>query len=399
MTRIGMGMIGAGTAASHAHLPAIAAEEQFDLLALCDRDRSRLEKAHRLYPAPMLSASPEEILDSPGIQAVIIATPPDSHAEIIRLAVTRGKHVLVEKPLACNTMECRDILMAAASAGVCLRVGHEKRFHPSLRRVHDLIQNGAIGDVYYGGIHWASNAKLDPNILIPEGYRTGYEWRWANPAIGGGIVMDHLPHYVDLIYDWLQTRPIAVYAQIFNVARERLDWPRPASVWEDLGVVLVRFNRGFTLRFETGVVGRSLSPLWSLGSGIGEWTEYGYLLGTRGQILFDLLPWDSSENGRIAVWQLQRAAAERLGWSFVEQPEPPRAAGSPAGAAHVMFSGQLREFARAIKGENDRAATAEDGAFCIAAVEAAYRSAEERRECGVLWPCSGSPASLEAPGG
>ena len=124
----------------------------------------------------------------------------------------------------------------------------------------------------------------------------------------GGVVQDHLPHYVDLVTYWTGAVPTAVYAQVWNVGKDLLSWPSAESVWEDMGLVLTRFSSGFVLRLETGVVGRSLSPLWSLGSGIGEWTEYGYILGTSGQLLFDLLPWDSSENGRIAVWQLGRAS-------------------------------------------------------------------------------------------
>jgi len=58
---------------------------------------------------------------------------------------------------------------------------------------------------------------------------------------------------------------------------------------------VVRFSKGLVMRFETGTTGRSLSPLWSMGSGIGEWTEYGYILGTKGQLLFDLMP--CIENG------------------------------------------------------------------------------------------------------
>jgi len=148
-------------------------------------------------------------------------------------------------------------------------------------------------------------------------------------------------------------------------------------------LVVTRFSNGAVLRLETGVVGRSLSPLWSLGSGVGEWTEYGYILGTKGQIVFDLLPWDSSENGRIALWERQRAETGGTGWAFVEQPEPARRLGSPAGAAHAMFSTQLQEFARLIRGDDSKIATGEHGLITVAAVEAAYHSVKSRSECSL----------------
>jgi predicted dehydrogenase len=170
---------------------------------------------------------------------------------------------------------------------------------------------------------------------------------------------------------------------MLNVARDWLAWPPAQSVWEDMGLVVTRFSSGFVLRLETGVVGRSLSPLCSLGSGIGEWTEYGYIFGTAGQLLFDLFPWDSSENGRVAVWQVDRAKTQRAGWTLLEQPEPARGKGSPAGAAHAMFASQFLHFAKLIRGEATNIATAEDGLRTIAAVEAAYRSAAEHAECAL----------------
>jgi predicted dehydrogenase len=275
---------------------------------------------------------------------------------------------------------------------VCLLVGYEKRFHPTFDKVRSIIREGLIGTPYYCGAHWASNVKLDPERLVPDGFYPGYQWRWRDRTVGGGIVQDHLPHYVDLMRDWMDIAPVAVYAQTMNVACDLLGWSPDNSVWEDLGLVVVRFSNGFILRFETGTVGRGLSPIWSLGSGIGEWTEYGFIFGTQGQLVFDLLPWDSSENGRIAIWRLALATREGRGWTYIEQPEPNRRCGSPAGASHVMFSSQIREFARAIKGGPTRAATGEDGATGVDAVESAYESAKSHKECYISVRLGSAPA-------
>ncbi|MGH9505150.1 MAG: Gfo/Idh/MocA family protein [Terriglobales bacterium] len=381
--RIPIGVIGTGVAAAHAHLPVVARRDDFDLVSVCDRDSKRAESTARKWNVHHFSSEVSGVLKLPGLEAVIIATPPDSHLQIALECITAGKHVLVEKPLATSVEQCLEITVAANAKGVQVAVNHEKRFHPTFQEVGRLLREGAIGQPYFGGVHWASNAKLAPEAFIPKGFGEGYRWRWSNPQIGGGIVQDHLPHYVDLITHWTDARPTAVYAQTFNVGRDLLSWAPPDSLWEDMGLVLTRFSNDFLLRLETGVVGRSLSPLWLLGSGIGEWTEYGYILGTAGQLLFDLLPWDSSENGRIAIWQLDRAKRERTGWAFVEQPEPARSQGSPAGAAHAMFDAQLSHFARLIRGESSRIATAEDGLLAVAAVEAAYRSAANHAECAI----------------
>lgn len=383
MSKIGLGIVGVGVAALSGHIPAAVASEDFELLAICDRDSERLVDAQRQWSIPHASSDLDEFLKVAGLEAVIVSTPPDSHFEIARRCLQGSKQLLVEKPLAPTHQQCGELVKLAGRQRGCLLVGYEKRFHPTFEKVCLLLQSGAIGKPFYGGVHWASNVKLNPTELIPEGFRPGYEWRWRDPAIGGGIVQDHLPHYVDLLRYWLKATPASVFAQTLNVARDLLEWGPGQSVWEDLGLVIVHFSNGFILRFETGTVGRSLSPVWSLGSGLGEWTEYGYIFGTEGSLLFDLLPWDSSENGRIAVWNAQRATKQGVGWSYVEQAEPSRRRGSPAGAAHAMFCGQLREFSSAIVKGDSRAATGKEGWQDVLTVECAYRSAREKRECEV----------------
>lgn len=377
---IRVGVIGAGAAALTAHLPALATSERFDLAAILDVRPERLEAAAAHFPVSHLCVDRDTFFAAPGLAAVVVATPPDSHAELVAQALRAGKHVLVEKPLARSVAECRSLVELAAERRVTLAVGHEKRFHPSLERVRALLEEGAIGELFYCGVHWASGAKLDPARLIPDGFRQGYAWRWRDPSVGGGLVQDHLPHYVDLIRHWTGREPVSVYAHCVNVARDLLGWGAEESVWEDFGLVVVRFSGNLVMRFETSVVGRSLSPIWSLGSGMGEWTEYGYVFGARGQLVFDLLPWDSSENGRIALWQLDAAAGGAHGWTYVEQPEPRRRVG---GVAAAMFLAQAEAWADAIEGRESRVADGLDGAVCIAAVEAAYRSVESRAEAPV----------------
>jgi predicted dehydrogenase len=315
--------------------------------------------------------------------AVVIATPPDSHLELALACIEAGVHLLIEKPLAPTAVEAERIVQAADAHGVRIAVNYEKRFHPSLARVGELLRRNSIGVPYFAGVHWAATVKLAPESFIPAGFERGYRWRWSNKTIGGGIVQDHLPHYLDLFRHWTGSTPISVYAHTFNVARDYLRWSPEDSVWEDFGIILTRFSNDLVVRLETGTTGRSLSPVWSLGSGIGEWTEYGYVLGTKGQLLFDLLPWDSSENGRVVLWELDRSLQSGTGWTFLEQPEPARREGSPAGAAHEMFSRQLREFAQLVRGESTNIAVGFDGVLGVAAVEAAYQSAKTRQECNL----------------
>jgi predicted dehydrogenase len=373
------GVVGVGVASLTGHLPALAASERFELVGIADTDPARLAHAAGRFEVGGCFASAGELLDAAGPEAVVVATPPQSHGELGDELLRRGVHVLMEKPLARTLAESLALVDAAREAGATLAVGHEKRFHHTLAQVGDILSAGAIGEPFHVGAHWASNAKLDPEALVPDGFLPGYEWRWRDASVGGGLVQDHLPHYVDLLRHWTGREPTAVYAHCRNVARDVLGWPEEESRWEDFGLAVVQFERALELRFETSVVGRSVSPIWALGSGVGEWTEYAYVLGSAGQLVFDLLPWDSSEHGRIALWQLD-AAREGRGWTWVEQAEPPRRAG---GASAAMFSAQAESWADLIEGRPAAIATGEDGAVALAAVEAAYRSAADGRAVAV----------------
>ena len=379
-----LGVIGAGVSATIAHIPAALRSEDFDVVAILDRDRSQLERFDKA-DIPHLCDSPEEFFDVKGMDAVVVATPDRTHAQFVESALEHKLHVLVEKPMGRSVAECEALVRLAAHQDRVLAVGHEKRFHPTLARVGAILADGVIGEPFLCGVHWASTAKLDAKF-IPSGFERGYRWRWEDESAGGGILQDHLPHYVDLLRHWTGSEPSTIYTVLENVARDRLDWPAGASVWEDFALAVVRFDGGLTFRFETGVVGRSLSPLWSLGSGVGEWTEYGYLFGTSGQVLFDLLPWDSTENGRIAIWDKESALTKKQGWSYVEQVEPGRWSG---GAAAAMFGGQLREFACAIRGEPSHVALGQDGVVTVATTRAGYEAARLGAEVKIMMTKAG----------
>ena len=341
-----------------------------------DINKSAVEAAVERYPQAPVAASLQEICDDDAIKAVIVATPPDSHHEIGLTLMKAGKNVLMEKPLAPSFRECRDLVAAASDNGVRLAVGHTKRFHPTFRLVREIVNSGQIGVPFFIGVHWATDVKLNPNAFIPISYEN-YWWRWKGANIGGGIGQDHIPHYVDLARIWTGAEPRRVLGHNMNVARDYLKWLPEESLWEDFSLTLVELDTGCVLRLETGVVGRSISPLLGTGHGSGEWTEYAYILGTEGKLLVDLPPWDASETGRIALWRSEAAARDRQGWTLIEQPEPNRGQGSPSGTAYATSLAQMAAFqewmADPAAGPSDLA-IGPDGAASVAVIEAAYLS-------------------------
>ena len=124
-----LGVIGAGVSATIAHIPAAIRSEDFDVVAILDRDRSQLERFDKA-DIPHLCDRPEEFFEVKGMDAVVVATPDRTHAQFVESALQHDLHVLVEKPMGRSVAECEALVRLAAHQDRVLAVGHEKRFHP-----------------------------------------------------------------------------------------------------------------------------------------------------------------------------------------------------------------------------------------------------------------------------
>jgi len=122
------------------------------------------------------------------IDAVIVATPPDVQAHIVRDAITAGKHVLVEKPAARNAQELAGLPQLAAQYGVCVRVGFNHRYHRAFQQARRVFDSGVLGPLMYLRARYG------------HGGRAGYasEWRAQPQRSGGGELIDQGVHLIDL---------------------------------------------------------------------------------------------------------------------------------------------------------------------------------------------------------
>lgn len=101
----------------------------------------------RQHNARVLSL--DEALSDPEISGVALATPAETHCQLARQALSAGKHVYVEKPMALTTAECRQMVADADSAGKVLMVGHLLQYHPIFVRLCKLVAGGEIGTLHY----------------------------------------------------------------------------------------------------------------------------------------------------------------------------------------------------------------------------------------------------------
>ena len=190
-------------------------------------------------------------------------------------------------------------------------------------------------------------------------------------------MFDHVPHYIDLWRWWTGSELASVSAELLNVRRDLIGDDDLGGIHEDFGVALLKFRNGCIGVLETGNVGRGLSPIQSLGSAIGQWSEYGMIYGTRGHLVFDLLPWDSPELPRVWLYSLENKSPSYRGWFEVEMPDPWRSPGGPLAPGSNpfnQFKRQMDAFVECLQRGAAPRVTAMDGRATIVAVEAVYES-------------------------
>lgn len=146
---LGIGVIGAGYWGPK-HVRAFGEARNARVVMVADLNVERLADIRRLHSSVVCTTTDYgDLLRSPSVDAVVVATPVSTHAGIVREALLAGKHVLVEKPIACSSEEAGELADLADAAGLTLMVGHTFLYHPAVRALRDLIQSGELGDIYY----------------------------------------------------------------------------------------------------------------------------------------------------------------------------------------------------------------------------------------------------------
>jgi predicted dehydrogenase len=158
------------------------------LVEAVDADPARARRLADQHPCCVAGTDWRPVVSRRDVDLVIVSTTNDHLAPITLEAVRHGKHVLVEKPAARSAAELRPVVEAAQAAGVVVKVGFNHRFHPALRKAHDLFAAGELGPLLYVRARYGHGGRL------------GYDREWrANPAVaGGGELLDQGVHLIDL---------------------------------------------------------------------------------------------------------------------------------------------------------------------------------------------------------
>ena len=325
MAKVKFGIIGCGAIAANSFAPSLLASEEAELVAVCRRDREKAQAFAKEFGGCAHYGTAEELLDDENVEAVVVATPTDSHCEYVLLAAERGRSVLCEKPMARDAAECRRMIEACRDAGVKLGVAYRRRLFPQVLKAKELVAEGRIGRVVCVRTHYSGWTSVGPD-----------EWR-VDPGIGGAM-MEMAVHRLEVLLNFAAA-PVEVSALVETVHHE---WPV-----DDTDAIL--------LKFADGTIGVHSTILCS-----NPRRDIAHIDGTEGRIMIDSLEFGSE------ILRLETSVGvEEIGVEPLQNPYFDRP--------------MLDDFALAVREDRQPLCDGETGFVVQAVVDAAFSSAREQR--------------------
>jgi predicted dehydrogenase len=181
-----VGVVGVGYWGSK-HVRTMRSLDSVGRVVVIDPSEERVARLHHSFPEVDSYSSLESALDQ--VDAVVIATPPSTHARLATTAMAAGKHVLVEKPFATSVAEGRAMQSCAEQHGSVLMVGHTFEFHSAVWTLREMVSAGDLGDLYY-----LDTARLNLGLYQHD----------------INVLFDLAPHDISILNYVLGSRPVSV---------------------------------------------------------------------------------------------------------------------------------------------------------------------------------------------
>jgi len=266
----------------------------------------------------------------PEVEAVLICSENSRHPELIYAAAKAGKHILCEKPLATTAKEAKAIVEACRDAGVQLQTAFPCRYHPTIVRTKEILDKGLLGEILA--------VRATNHGQMPGGW-------FANPELsGGGAIMDHTVHVVDLLRFLLQDE----FASVYALSARRFHKIKV----EDTGMLSLAMQKGVLV---------TLDPSWSRPASYPTWGDVTMeLVGTEGTLYVDMF-------SQAVQWY--RSVSPTYQWV-------------PYGAN--MDALMLADFVQRVRTQQAVAITGVDGLRATEVVMAAYQSVASGQVCPVV---------------
>ena len=204
-----LGFVGCGAITSLVHLRSARAFRDVEVVGLADPSRTALELAARLAPHAPHYRSVDELLAGAAPDAIVVATPSGTHAEIASAVIDAGTHVYLEKPIATDVPSAEALAVRAGGVDVVAAIGFNRRFHPAVVEARRLLGAAAMTTI----------AEIRTVFAEPLEASSIPVWKRHRNA-GGGAPLDLASHHVDLIRFLLGAEVEAVGGELRSVSTE-----------------------------------------------------------------------------------------------------------------------------------------------------------------------------------
>lgn len=269
---LGIGVVGAGEIMVTAHLPAYRAAN-LRIVAITDRDVERASRVAQQFGIPTVSANLGTILSNPEVDLLDVAIPAADNPIVALQAISAGRHLLLQKPMAESSEEANRIVDAAQAANVKLAVNHQMRWAPSVRAAGDVLRRGMLGD--------------PQTYLIDVSITTDWSsWPWLHERPNAELWY-HTIHYLDATRYWFGDP----------------EWVS-ASLGRHPGSLLKRQSYGTILLRHRGVTG-VVRVFHDSTAPADDWTARFVIEGTKGRVegrIGLLLGYPTGLSDVIHVW-------------------------------------------------------------------------------------------------
>jgi levoglucosan dehydrogenase len=242
--KVRVGLVGTSWWAEAMYLPALADHPIGRITSICGRGLDRAERVATSWAIPHFSNDWSTMLNSGEVDAVIVATPNETHYEITMAALDRGLPVLCEKPLGMNVAEAHKMAETAAERGAITMVPFTYRNMPTNQFIKQLIVDGYVGRPYHLSMRYFAGYARDG----------AYAWRFDEEKAGTGILGDLGSHWLDMARWFLgEVSAVSAHRNFFVDRDARPDGSSYVPV-EDSAVISARFESGASATLQVSAV-------------------------------------------------------------------------------------------------------------------------------------------------
>src|SRR5207302_733120 len=163
-----------------------------NLKMMCDVSEERLKHLRSVYPEVEATADFARVLNGAGIDAVAIATAVKLHYPMAKASLLAGKHTFIEKPMACSSGECEELIEIARRQGLVLMTGHTFLYSPAVRKIKEIVDSGDLGEIRY-----ISARRLNLGLFQKD----------------INVAWDLAPHDISIIQHIMGEQPVSINCQ------------------------------------------------------------------------------------------------------------------------------------------------------------------------------------------